>query len=234
MSKQVTIGVVIDVYAALQEGRLMKDLYMIDSESLYGSRGEGSGRLVTHIENGYLIDGSQSEAVILNWCLTGVENLPSSLPRYFVLRNSGKKCIDAISTALDGKESTKNISELFSKAMFPNKIIANSVLGRVNDDDNVSKFYVNLVDITGEAVEKGIIYPARYGTPVPVGEGWYWSASVNTSAPGIYAYTMHIDLYRHGGKEEKPIRMCHEAFIEIADTPQRNGFTDAGMGILPL
>jgi len=233
MNKQITIGIMIDVDAALREGRLMKDLYMVDSESHYGSRGEGSGRLVTHIDNGYLIDGRQAEAVTLNWFLTGVENLPSSLPRYFTLRNRGKKYIESISSMSGGKDATKDFAILLAEAMYPKSLTANSVMENLGFDD-IPSFRLNLVDITGEAVDKGIIYPARYGTPVPIDEGWYWSAAVNTSAPGIYSYIMHIDLYRHGKQQDKPVRMSHEAFIEIVDAPQRNGFTDAGTGILPL
>ena len=95
-----------------------------------------------------------------------------------------------------------------------------------------------LTNITGQAVDEKIIYPAAYGSPDMVTDGWYWAASVDTSRPGTYAYTMHIQLYKlslvDGQWAWQPVDMTCEAFIKISNDPKINGFTGAGVGMLPI
>jgi hypothetical protein len=95
-----------------------------------------------------------------------------------------------------------------------------------------------LVDITGEAVDLKIIYPALYGSPDRSTEGWYWSATVDTSRPGTYAYTMTVELreltHIDGSWHWTPHRMTFDASIRITAKPCLNGFTGAGIGVLPL
>jgi hypothetical protein len=94
-----------------------------------------------------------------------------------------------------------------------------------------------IVDITGEAVDQKIIYPAEYGSPDLVTDGWYWSASVDVSRPGTYAYTMEIHLHEliwSDGWVWEPVPMCFDSRIRITNEPKRNGFTGAGAGMLPI
>ncbi|MDY6782660.1 MAG: hypothetical protein SW833_08965 [Cyanobacteriota bacterium] len=95
-----------------------------------------------------------------------------------------------------------------------------------------------ITDITGEAVDKNIIYPAAYGSPDMVTDGWYWAASVDTSKPGTYAYTMHVQLYKlafvEGSWAWVPVDMTCDAYIKVLSDPKVNGFTGAGMQMLPL
>lgn len=95
-----------------------------------------------------------------------------------------------------------------------------------------------ITDITGEAVNEHIIYPAAYGSPDMVTDGWYWAASVDTSRPGIYAYTMHIQLYKlsleDGAYIWEPVDFTHDAYINISNDPKVNGFTNTGIGYLPI
>jgi hypothetical protein len=95
-----------------------------------------------------------------------------------------------------------------------------------------------ITGISGEAVDENIIYPAAYGSPDMVTDGWYWAASVDTSKPGIYAYTMHVQLYKltltNGEWAWVPIDMTCEAYIKISNDPKKNGFTNAGLGFLPI
>lgn len=95
-----------------------------------------------------------------------------------------------------------------------------------------------LTNITGEAVDKKIMYEAEYGSPDLVTDGWYWSAAVDCSQPGTYAYTMHIELheqkYVDGQWVLEPIDLTCEAYLKIDRSPKVNGFTGAGVGMLPI
>lgn len=235
MSKHVTIEAIVDARAALQEGRLENNIYLMDSENHAGSRGGGSGNLTTCISNGILIDGSQAEDVVINWFVSGMENVPISLPRFFMHHYRQKRLERIWHHLIENRNNGEAVPEhLPLPERMGNCWKSNSMLALDNDGEEFDSFMPILADITGEAVEKGIIYPARYGTPVPVDEGWYWSASVDAHVPGIYTYTMHIDLYKLQEKESKPARMKCEAYIEVSAIPQQNGFTDAGIGLLPM
>jgi hypothetical protein len=95
-----------------------------------------------------------------------------------------------------------------------------------------------ITGISGEAVDKNIIYPAAYGSPDMVTDGWYWAASVDTSKPGTYAYTMDVQLYKLSWSEGQwtwvPVHMMCEAYLKISNDPKKNGFTNAGVGLLPI
>lgn len=95
-----------------------------------------------------------------------------------------------------------------------------------------------ITGISGEAVDKNIIYPGAYGSPDMVTDGWYWAASVDTSKPGTYAYTMDIQLYRldfvKGSWAWVPVHMTCEAYLRVTNTTKKNGFTNAGLGFLPV
>lgn len=103
---------------------------------------------------------------------------------------------------------------------------------------DISSLNPIITDITGEAVDKNIIYPAAYGSPDMVTDGWYWAASVDTSRPGTYAYTMHVQLYKlsfiDGSWTWKPVDMTCEAYLRITKDPKVNGFTGSGMGYIPV
>lgn len=95
-----------------------------------------------------------------------------------------------------------------------------------------------ITGITGEAVDKGIIYPAAYGSPDMVTDGWYWAASVDTSRPGTYAYAMHVQLYKLAVEDEEwtwvPVDMTCDAYLRISNDSKVNGFTGHGLGLLPI
>jgi hypothetical protein len=95
-----------------------------------------------------------------------------------------------------------------------------------------------ITGISGEAVDKNIIYDAQYGSPDPVGDGWYWCASVATGQPGTYAYTMHIKLHKLTTKNNKPswepIQLTLDSAIRITSVPCVNGFTGSGVGYIPV
>lgn len=214
MSKQITILVMIDVEAALAEGTLENNIYMMDSERLNGSTGEGTSRLTTAISNGIMADGSQAEDVVLNWSVGYLPAPPPTLPRFYASYRRKKRQSEAVADILRKGKVDK------------------AVLTALQASDKDCSPY--LADITGEAVERKAIFPAQYGTPVPVHGGWYWSASVNTYHTGVYKYVLHIDLYRDNNGKTETVRMTHEAAIAITNAPQRNGFTGKGLGFLPI
>ncbi len=117
------------------------------------------------------------------------------------------------------------------------------ITGEIITDPSDKTSQVNQVspiitNITGEAVDKKVMYVAEYGSPELVTDGWYWCGSVDSSKPGTYAYTMHIELheqkYVDGEWTLVPIDLTCEAYIKVSDNPKVNGFTGAGIGMLPI
>jgi hypothetical protein len=104
--------------------------------------------------------------------------------------------------------------------------------------EDLSYLAPQIYNITGEAVDKGVIYPAQYGSPSPVKGGWYWCASVNTAITGIYTYTLHITLYKPEITPEGvvwlPVDFTYDARINVTSGAMQNGFTNAGVGFLPI
>jgi len=95
-----------------------------------------------------------------------------------------------------------------------------------------------ITDVTGEAVDEKIIYPAQYGSPDMVSDGWYWSATVDTSRPGTYSYTLHIQVHKlvvEGGEPTwKQLDLTCDARLRVTTAPKVNAFTGAGLGLLPI
>lgn len=132
--------------------------------------------------------------------------------------------------------SNKNIETVWPLVSVTGEIEGQNV-NNFKDDD-----YINLppivTNITGEAVDLGIIYPAQYGSPNFITEGWYWCATVNTAKAGKYRYTAHITLFDLVTKDDKiswkPVQMTLDSHILISRDPMRNGFTGAGDSYLPI
>jgi hypothetical protein len=109
-----------------------------------------------------------------------------------------------------------------------------------SDIPEISSLNPIITDITGEAVDKNIIYPAAYGSPDMITDGWYWAASVDTSRPGTYEYTLHVQLYRLSKDKDKdewvwvPVNMTCKAYIKVSNLPKVNGFTGGGVCALPI
>lgn len=218
MSRQITIMVMIDSEAAIAEGTLENNIYLIDSERQDGSTGEGTQYLTTAVGNGFYRDGSQAEEVVLNWCVTYIASAPPTLPRFYAAYMRKKKRAAALTRLLDGNGVTPPAEIKLLRS----------------PEDMETDFSPYISGISGEAVEKGVIFPAQYGTPVPVHGGWYWSASVSTYQPGVYKYKLHITLSRRNKGKTEAVEMTHEAYIRIDTAPQRNGFTGGGIGFIPI
>ncbi|MFO1539386.1 MAG: hypothetical protein ACKOTZ_02920 [Chloroflexota bacterium] len=95
-----------------------------------------------------------------------------------------------------------------------------------------------LADITGPAVDDGVIFPAQYGSPDPLTEGWYWSATVDTRHVGTHEVRLSLDIYRPTVRGNLldfiPERYVLPTWLDVRAVPAVNGFTGGPLGYLPL
>ncbi|HST83045.1 MAG TPA: hypothetical protein VLL08_15025 [Kineosporiaceae bacterium] len=248
MTQQAGIVVLIDVDAAVESKTLLGNTYLVDNTGVPGCQEEGTEALVTDMQSSHWIDGSQADEQILNWLLYALGSLPPTLPRNYrsdqVRRHERVGHNDATQpepghdeSAGQGARVRRRGSGVPGRALLD---VHGRVLPETADGSHLahSRPAPVLVDITGEAVDLKIIYPALYGSPDRSTEGWYWSATVDTSRPGTYAYTMTVELrelmHIDGGWHWMPHRMTFDAAIRITSKPCLNGFTGAGIGVLPL
>ncbi|MDR1369501.1 MAG: hypothetical protein LBJ72_05150 [Dysgonamonadaceae bacterium] len=209
MNEQVTIIALVDIIAALNVNSLEGNIYLMDNLRRKGSQGSGSSQLTTVVKGGYWCDGSQSYDIVLNWLTSSLNSMPQTLPRNYALKRSERIEGGALDTFGNPFDDEGDIS-------------------------NLSFLYPQISGITGQAVDEGVIFPAQYGTPIGLKNGWYWSATVDTNKTGIFSYTLHVVLYAKEKNCWIPVKMTHEAKIEITNEAQRNGFTNVGIGLLPL
>jgi hypothetical protein len=113
------------------------------------------------------------------------------------------------------------------------------------DAADIEENFINLppivTNISGEAVDLGIMYPAQYESPNFSTEGWYWCATINTSKAGTFKYKIHVTLFDlevnpKDPKETywKPVHMSFDSAICISRDPMKNGFTGRGNYYLPI
>lgn len=264
MSQQIGIVAVVDIKAALKANKLDGNIYMLDNLRTEGSEGEGTGDLITAANGCYWYDGSQANEVVFNWLISGIGSLPQTLPKqYQKIRTKlqNKKALKSLNI-IKNKENVANLKEKETLEKLKNMDISASKIqdhfGNSQDygvgaltitgnhyvkgksEEPISYLDPIITDITGEAVDKGVIYPAQYGSPVSVKDGWYWSATTDTSKVGVYSYTLHITLYKPKYNEEtailewQPVEMTYESKIKVTNTPKVNGFTNGGMAELPI
>jgi hypothetical protein len=265
MSQQAAIIVLVDVGPALAARTLENNVYLFDNLKNQGSEGLGTGNLVTAIRGSCWNDGSQASEQVLNWAPYALGSIPSTVPRNYLLHRSHQSDQQALAevrslasqssgTLKDVKQKLGTIADGIgtrarvrsageARTRHSHKVL--DVKGNIKPPDGAGDGASDhnngtpvITDISGEAVEQGIMYPAQYGSPDLVSGGMYWSASLDTSRPGTYAYTMEIELHelvRHGDDLVwEPVRMRHEVGLKITYDARRNGFTGAGVGLLPV
>jgi hypothetical protein len=257
----------VDIEATINTNTLDGNIYLIDNVSWEGSQGEATGHLTTAIHGAYWLDGSQAGEQLLNWLPGGISSLPTSLPRSFYatttqrldkqyLQNfarlyqkshqedSGAE-LRGMVQAVGGlgvtqssriKDAIGNIRELNLKVLN----VFGEPFQKGRDPLSAISYLPPLItNITGQAVDEGVIYPAQYGTPIAIKDGWYWSASVDTNKVGSYAYTLHITVYKLGYDADEvavwePLNLTHDAYLTVDTAPKKNGFTQAAIGPLPI
>lgn len=193
------------------------------------------GQAGTAINGAYWRDGSQATEQVLNWLPYSLGSIPPTVPRGYQAdrsRQTDQQALAELDDLATGVTKPDNGADAeigrIRKTAGTRVKTTRSTAGRlsgqkildvtgkvVTDDSAQAHSYPPpvITDIYGEAVDKRIMYPAEYGSPDMVTDGWYWSATVDSSRPGTYAYTMRIQLHR---------------------LVRRNGFTKAGMGMLPI
>ncbi|MFC8449538.1 hypothetical protein [Kitasatospora sp. NPDC057223] len=263
MTQQLAIIVLVDVGNALATRTLDGNVYLFDNMKLHGSEGQGTGDLVTVMNGSYWNDGSQGTELVLNWLPYSLGSIPPTVPRgYQTLRarQSDQQALTDLaelgarpsgSAAGGSADAAAELQRIRGSVGAP---VGNSqrvggpaarkvldVTGQVvaDADAAVHSYPAPIItDILGEAVDQKIMYPAEYGSPDLVTDGWYWSATVDSSRPGTYTYTMNIqlhDLVRHDGAWVwEPVDLSCRSRIRVTSDPKRNGFTKAGLGLLPL
>ncbi len=208
MSQQLGIIVVIDVKTALKENSLEDNIYLFDNNKWLGSQGQGSNHLISAIHH----DGYNGQ--IMNWISCAVGSLPINIPKTFFLKK------ESLST-LTAKRSHKHLDITGERL---------DTTDESSDISNIQRPMPEILDIKGEAVDKGIIVPAVYGSPDPVSDGLYWSAVVNMAQKGKYTYTLFFKLYYPCKEAENGIIkwkhkiMQHDAYVYITNDTLTNGF----------
>jgi hypothetical protein len=256
MSQEITIIVLIDIPAAIAANQLEGNIYLIDNLRTEGSKGEGTGQLVTAVNGSYWANGGQADEALLNWLPQGIGNLPLSLPRSFHMHKPRTEQLDHVFRSVNKDSDTNKVMMDVRKKIGHAAKVRDArgglqetgmrvlnVLGEPVDEGESSVSELNhltpqLDAISGEAVDKGILYPAQYGTPISIKDGWYWSATADTAKTGEYGYTMHFTLFKLAYEKHRPVwepvRMSYDSKIRVTTQPKLNGFTGAGMGILPI
>lgn len=249
MAQQLAIIVLVDIASALQARSLDGNVHLFDNMRFQGSEGEGTGDLVTAVRGSYWSDGSQGTEQVLNWLPAALGAIPPTVPRSYQAdraRRSDQRALSELREAGAGdldrirrQVGTKAAAPRRGRALAEHKIL--DVTGQVaaaGDTGAHNHPTPVITGIVGEAVEEKIIYPAEYGSPDMVSDGWYWSATVDTSRPGTYAYTMNIQLHelveRNGEPAWEPVDLSCESRLKVTTDPKRNAFTKAGLGLLPI
>ena len=259
MAQQLAIIVLVDIANALVDRRLKGNVYLFDNMKFMGSEGEGTQDLVTAVHGSYWRDGSQGTEQVLNWLPATLGSIPPTVPRNYRAVRAQESDQQALLEleALAGNASGVNgdmatelarIQRIVGRRVrgAPTSHIAGShkvldVTGNVATGDAIDAHaYPDpvITNITGAAVDEKIIYPAEYGSPDMLSDGWYWSATIDTSRPGTYAYRMHVQLHelaeRNGEQVWEPVDLVCGSHLRIGTDPKRNAFTKAGMGLLPI
>ncbi|MFJ8820785.1 hypothetical protein ACIREE_03280 [Streptomyces sp. NPDC102467] len=260
MAQQLAIIVLVDIGNALKANSLQDNTYLFDNMKLHGSEGQGTGDLVTSIHGAYWRDGSQATEQVLNWLPYSLGSIPPTVPRGYEAdraRQSDSQALaelDALTakpgdTGADPAADLKKIRKAVGTRVKTTRRTKGrlsgqkllDVTGEVVTDATAGAFSYPgpvITDIYGQAVDEKIMYPAEYGSPDLVTDGWYWSATVDSSRPGTYAYTMRIQLHKlvQRGSETlwEPVNMTCESKLKVTTEPKRNGFTGAGLGQLPI
>ncbi|MFG3054464.1 hypothetical protein ACGFZP_26375 [Kitasatospora sp. NPDC048239] len=256
MPQQLAVIVLVDVGNALASRTLRDNTYLFDNMKLHGSEGQGTGDLVTIVNGSYWQDGSQASEQVLNWLPYSLGSIPPTVPRGYQAdraRQADQQALTELAALADGS-GTISAAEVTrirrtagrrvgttagTRGLAGQKML--DVTGRLVADGGAAAHSYPapvITDITGEAVDEKIIYPAEYGSPDLVTDGWYWSATIATARPGEYRYTMKIqlhDLVQKGGEWSwEPVNLTCESRLRIVTEPKRNAFTGSGMGYLPV
>ncbi|MEU0486048.1 hypothetical protein ABZ260_43635 [Streptosporangium sp. NPDC006013] len=253
MAQQHGIIVLFDVENALRTRSLDGNTYWFDNMKLLGSVGVGTEQLVTIVPGTHFLDGSQATEQVLNWLPAALGSIPPTVPRNYLAeqeRADDRRTLEELA-ALSGEGGVsgadlKRLQQRVGKrarksgggrGLTEAKLL--DVTGRTTSSPGAYNYPAPVItDITGQAVTEKIMYPAQYGSPDMIYDGWYWAATVDTSRPGVYPYTVHVQLHELVEQDDElvweSVDLTCESSLKIINDPKRNGFTGAGLGVLPL
>lgn len=261
MSQEVTVILKVDIAGAFANDTLNGNIYLFDNLRTAGSTDIGTDHLSSMAKGFYWSNGVPASGLLINWLGTAIANPPISVPEKHHVKRAGQaqqSLVDSVHQLLGDKADADAVSakltELAGKRVVMPKIKGldgvvrhhNTPLitsdGEFANEDvdpaHVSDMYPIVTNIRGEAVEKKVLYPAQYGTPIDLNSGWYWSASIDTNLAGRYRYTMDILLHRieiiDGDYVWIPKIFSHDAWLEVQSEAKRNGFTHGADGVLPI
>ncbi|WP_440069910.1 hypothetical protein [Streptosporangium sp. OZ121] len=253
MAQQHGIIVLFDVENALRTRSLEGNTYWFDNMKLFGSAGVGTEQLVTIVPGTHFLDGSQATEQVLNWLPAALGSIPPTVPRNYLAeqeRADDRRTLNELASLntedgvseTDLKRLQRRVGKRAGKQGGGRGLTAAKLLDVTGKTTSSSAAYNYpapvITDITGEAVTEKIMYPAQYGSPDMIYDGWYWAATVDTSRPGVYPYTMHIQLHELVEQNDEmvwqSVDMTCTSSLKIINDPKRNGFTGAGVGALPL
>lgn len=198
-------------------------------------------------------DGSMADDVTLNWIVTSITAIAQSRRHPIPLDDAQLAFAGEIFRLTEGLPTLREVQHVlgsvhradgtpYALARLPDVPgVPRDISGRpVNAAQALSGAFISpvLSDITGPAVDDGVVYPAQYGSPDLLTEGWYWSATVDTRQTGIHRLDLHLDIYRPIIRDRcldfVPERYVLPTWLDVRAVPAVNGFTGGPIGYLPL
>lgn len=229
MDRQSSICVIIDVDAAMDSNSLEDSTYLIDTQKPWGSTGEGTSCLTT------VTDGEFVHT--MNWILLPINSAPRSVPKHAFIAD-GQEGLPVVN--IKGEDLAPSIPRC---THFPEEPplpsgLPSSVKAVLRGKDRIEPSVIHpppeILCITGEAVARGVMFPALYGSPALEGGGLYWSATVDTRKQGTFFYDMKIKLTRLAGFTEFGQKVWESCIlpwrsrIHVVQTYVDNGFERRG------
>jgi hypothetical protein len=248
---QDSVFLLISVLEALQqrdvEGNAYQLLARLDEESELEEPDSATLRITATGVHRH--DGSIAEDVTVNWNVASLQEHPYARPKPIILDAQTAAAVKAVAERARSLTSIPEIKAAIDAYEDEHGVIGASLgdqglLGLDGQPMKAAEIMAGghiapvLVDITGQAVEDEVIFPAQYGSPDSDSAGWYWSATVDTHKVGLHRCDLHIMLYRPrlDGHviEWEPEIYTVGMDLAVNQIVQTNGFTGAAIGYLPL
>jgi hypothetical protein len=169
----------------------------------------------------------------MNWITLPINTPPRSVPKDAFVSSEREE--PPILNILGDELAVQALSFVPSSA---ESSLPGSVRARLRGKDPIEPSLIHpppqILGITGEAVARGVLFPALYGSPALEGGGLYWSATVDTRKQGTFFYDMKIKLSRLAGFTECGQKVWESCIlpcrsrIRVVRTCVENGFERFG------
>ena len=194
-------------------------------------------------------DGGIADDVTLNWIVGSILGLGNARPVAIELNPEIQKDLEVLVGRMSAVTSPLQIANIIQSFVSERGLKSDVPIegfpeGVDGDPMSIEEILAGghisptLVDITGQAVDDAVIFPAQYGSPDIRTEGWYWSATVDTNKVGLHRCDLHFVMHRPRLEGSTvvwdPETHILEMELDVSFITQMNGFTGAGIGCLPL